>query len=277
MNIWYGLSRTAQDRFLARVQEIAASAGVHRICEIGGGANPFLPPDFVAQHNLEYTVVDISAGELAKAPAIYKKIQADIAAPSAEVAARLGTGYDFVFSQWCAEHVSSGETMHRNIYRMLAEGGRALHIFPTLFSPPFVVNRLMPEALSSRILRFLQPFRAPEGNYGKFPAYYSYCRGPMRSQIRRLEKLGFAVEEYAGFFGHSGGVAFNTGYLNRLPPLCRLHEAICRRLVKHPIAMLTSIAYVVLARPSERKNIETIAARQASGSDSPQIASSTAL
>ena len=72
----------------------------------------------------------------------------------------------------------------------------------------------------------------------------------MRSQLRRLTGLGYAIEEYAGFFGHSGNVAYDTGYLNRLPPLCKLHEVLSRQLVKHPVAALTSIAYVVLVRPA---------------------------
>ena len=42
--------------------------------------------------------------------------------------------------------------------------------------------------------------------------------------------------EYAGFFGHSGNVAYCTGYLNRLPPLCKLHEFLSRQLAKHPVA-----------------------------------------
>ena len=246
MKIWYGLSREALLQFRQTIERLAAAPGVRRVCEIGGGANPFLLPDFVQKYNLEYTVVDISADELAKAPANYRKVQADIAAPSLEI----GGGYDLVFSQWCAEHVSSGRAMHENVWRMLAPGGRDVHIFPTLFSPPFVVNRLMPERLSAWILSWLQPFRAPEGNHAKFPAYYHWCRGPMRSQLRRLTELGYGVEEYAGFFGHSGSVAYDTGYLNRLPPLCKLHELLSRQLVQHPVAALTSIAYMVLVRPT---------------------------
>lgn len=140
--------------------------------------------------------------------------------------------------------------MHENVWGMLAPGGKAVHIFPTLFSPPFVVNRLMPEWLSARLLSWLQPFRAPEGNHAKFPAYYHWCRGPMPSQLRRLTGLGYGIEEYAGFFGHSGDVAYCTGYLNRLPPLCKLHEFLSRQLAKHPIAALTTIAYMVLVRPT---------------------------
>lgn len=246
MKIWYGLSRQALLGFRQTVERLTALPSVRRVCEIGGGANPFLLPDFLQKHNLEYTVADISADELAKAPAVYRKVQADIAAPGLEIEG----GFDLVFSQWCAEHVSSGQVMHENIWRMLAPGGRAVHIFPTLFSPPFVLNRLIPERLSAWILRRLQPFRAAEGNHAKFPAYYHWCRGPMRGQLRRLTGLGYGIEEYAGFFGHSGSVAYDTGYLNRLPPLCKLHEILSRQLVKHPVAALTSIAYVVLVRPA---------------------------
>lgn len=242
--IWYGVSRDALEGFPAAVRRLASS-GVTKVCEIGGGANPSLPPEFLAQHGLDYTVLDISADELAKAPAVYRKVQGDIAAPNLDA----GTGYDLVFSQWCAEHVSSGRRMHENVWNMLAPGGRAIHLFPTLYSAPFVVNRLVPETLSAKVLHWLQPHRAPEGSHGKFPARYYWCRGPMKSQLKRFESLGFEIEEYAGFFGHSGDVAYDTGYWNRVPPICKLHELRCRLMTRYPVAALTSVAYVVVRRP----------------------------
>jgi hypothetical protein len=55
--------------FVRLVQGEIESRGARRVCDIGGGANPALSTEFVTAHDLEYLVIDISAAELAKAPA----------------------------------------------------------------------------------------------------------------------------------------------------------------------------------------------------------------
>ena len=245
-NIWYGLSSEAEPSYRRTLERLAAKSAGGRICEIGGGANPALSLDFVRKHDLEYTIVDVSAHELDKAPREYKKVLTDLSAPRHA----LHGEFDFIFSVWCCEHVREAATFHRNLFDLLVPGGKALHLFPTLFSPPFVVNRLMPEWISKPLLLLLQPHRSGEGDHGKFPAYYRWCRGPLQSQRKRFEKLGYAIDEYASFFGHSGDVAFGSGYLNRVPPLRMIHEWLARRSVRHPNPWLTTLAYVLLSKPT---------------------------
>ncbi len=252
MRIHYDLSNRADDRFRDTLERLAGDPRVRRVCEIGGGANPALPVDFVRDQRLEYTLVDISQAELDKAPTGYRKVRADITDPQHGIEGP----FDLVFSMWCAVHVRSGEVFHRHVYRLLADGGRALHLFPTLFAPPFVLNRLVPEWLSSGLLLLLQPHRAADGDHGKFPAYYSWCRGPTAGQLARLQRIGYTIEEYAAFFGHSGDVAFGAGYLDRIAPLRRWHEWLARCLVEHPAAWLTTFAFVQLAKGSRRSGDE---------------------
>ena len=66
----------------AYLRALVLEKKLRRICEIGGGANPGLPVSFVREHNLDYTVLDVSAEELAKAPAGYTKVHADIMDPA---------------------------------------------------------------------------------------------------------------------------------------------------------------------------------------------------
>jgi|GEM_PF-246812 len=245
MTVRYALSNEADDQFRQTLVRLAESVSGGRVCEIGGGANPALPIELVERLGIEYTVVDVSQEELEKAPDEYRKICADITQPNHGVEGP----FDLIFSFWCAEHVADGEAFHRGVYNLLAEGGRALHLFPTLYAPPFVLNRLLSETFSEKLLLWLQPYRQKEGNHGKFPAKYSWCRGPSKRQIRKFQKLGFCVEEYAAFFGHSGKVAFGAGYLDRLPPLCRIHEWLSRCLLACPSPLLTTFAYVHLLRP----------------------------
>lgn len=163
------------------------------------------------------------------------KILADISA--AEFAAQ--GGYDFAFSRMLAEHVSSGARFHRNVRSLLRDGGVAFHFFPTLFAPPFVANYLLPEALAERLLHFLQPGRERSGKLGKFPARYSWCRGPLRAQIRRFERLGYEVEQYFGFYGHGA-------YYQKIPVWRDVHAWLSGVLSRHPVPALTSFAQVVL-------------------------------
>lgn len=229
-----------KDRWMAYhrdiVKKLAALPDVKSICEIGGGANPFLDLDFVRSQGLEYTIIDISADELAKAPDDYNKIQANIADPNLNLPGK----YDLVFSHFLAEHVEDGMIFHRNVLNLLEENGRAFHVFPTLYAPPFTINYLLPENFSSNLLLFFFPHREKQGKYGKFPAYYSWCRGPIKSQFKKFEQLGYSVEEYVGFYGHP--------YYKNLPLLQNLANSIANFLEKNPNPLLTTYAYVILRK-----------------------------
>lgn len=233
----YASSEVAWAEFDQLVIELIRDEGARVTCEVGGGANPTLPMAFVERSKLEYVLIDVSEVELAKAPAGYTKVRRDIQEPDPMAEGR----YDLVFSKMLAEHVRDGEMFHRNVLQLLRPGGVAIHFFPTLYAPPFVVNRLLPEGLGERVLHLVQSGRERSGRRGKFPAFYSWCRGPTAAQISRLEGLGYEVVRYTGFFGHSG-------YYKKSPLLERLHLGLASWLVEHPLPYLTSFAWVVLRK-----------------------------
>lgn len=236
MRIKFHTGEEAWKGYDSYLEELAFRPHIKRVCEIGGGANPALPVDFVERHGLQYTILDVSTEELAKAPDKYSKIQADITSMEFESAG----GYDLVFSKMVAEHLPDGRVFHENVMKLLAEGGIAFHFFPTLYTLPFIVNRLAPERLSEFILLLIQSFRESEGKHAKFKAYYSWCRGPSSSQIRKFENLGYEIEEYIGFFGH--------GYYEKIKPLHKAQTWLSSALVKYPLPYLTSFAYVVMSK-----------------------------
>lgn len=118
---------------------------------------------------------------------------------------------DMVFSRMVNEHIKDGLRYHRNISDLLRSGGIAIHCFSTLYAMPFVVNSFMPMGLTSRLLEFFNPRDNPE-EHGKFPAYYSWSRGPTKKMILGFQELRYDVLQYDGYFGH-------RYYSTRLPIL----------------------------------------------------------
>jgi hypothetical protein len=239
--VQYSLSDNAPADFEAIVRELASRDSCKRILDVGGGANPLLPLDFIQRHGIEYTVLDISADELAKAPADYVKVLGDVCDPSLPLRGR----FDLVFSRMVAEHLRDGKAFHRNVQQLLVPRGAAVHIFPTLYALPFLINRWFPEKLTFGLLNILQPGdRREGGKQRKFPAYYSWCRGPSKRQLDKLGQLGYRVEVYVGYFGHGG-------YYRRIKPLRLLNQWLQQMLLRHPLPLLTSYAVVVLRRETE--------------------------
>lgn len=238
MNISYGHITTAWDGYSEWLLALVRNGRPKKVLEIGGGAKPSIPISDLGPLGIaEYTVLDISEEELAKAPPEYKKVCADICSENLPLEGQ----YDLIFSRMLAEHVRVPETFHQNIFKLLAPGGRAFHFFATMFSPIYLLNRMMPEWATEKLVFFADPKRTKGGHNDKFPAYYRWCYGPVNWQTRRFQRLGYEVETYKGFFGH--------GYYNKLPGLRQIHERITTMLLRHPIPYFTTVAYLVLRKP----------------------------
>lgn len=225
-----------RDAFSRRVERLVVETGARTVCDLGGGANPVLSADFIARHGLRYLLADVSEAQLAWAPDSYEKIVLDLAGPEL----RAPVTCDLAISRYVLEHIAAPETFHANVRRLLVEGGRAAHFFSTLYALPFTANRLLPGPLAERLAGLAIPERETGGREGVFPAYYRWCRGPTRRQLERFERLGFEVEEYVGYFGHS--------YFRRVATLHRLEYRLARLLVRRPVAALTSFALVVMVK-----------------------------
>jgi hypothetical protein len=105
---------------------------------------------------------------------------------------------------------------------------------------PFAANRLLPEPLADLALGIVSP-RKDRYRHEKFPAYYSWSRGPSKAALQRFQSLGFEVLRYSGYFGHA--------YYKSLPLLDRLERWKSEQLLRHPIPHLCSYATVLLRKP----------------------------
>lgn len=235
MEIIYRITDNEWDDYSVFIQEIVKEYEIRNICDVGGGANPVLPLQFLRDNHLDCTILDISNAELEKAPGCYKKLVQDIEAKVIDLIDQ----FDFVVTKMMAEHIKNGKLFHKNIFSMLKPGGIAIHYFPTLYTLPFLVNKLVPKKLSSLLLDIFLP--RDRYQLGKFPAYYNWCYGPTPAMLRMLNQIGYEIILYKGFFGHT--------YYSRIPILRDLHKAYSRYLVNHPNPYLTSFAQIILRKP----------------------------
>ena len=127
-------------RYSDFIQNIILKYKKNKICDAGGGANPVIPEDFITKYQLDYTILDISKEQLALSPPSYKKILKDIE----DVDLNLEETYDLVITKMLLEHILDAKQLHKNIYKILNPGGMAVHYFPTLYSLPFIINKIMP-------------------------------------------------------------------------------------------------------------------------------------
>lgn len=226
-------------RYKPTVTAIAQAYGLNRHLEIGGGRDPLFTPDEATAHGFDVTVNDISAGELARAPAAFDKLLCDVAASDTMERVRPGS-YDFVYSRMVMEHVRDARQLWANQHGMLAEGGVALAFFPTLYAPAFALNRLVPEAVSSAFVRRLFPDRHAEGDNPKFPAYYDHCFGDDAKVAPTLRAVGFSETLILPFYGYS--------YFWKVPGLRQLDAAFTRLARERDWRVFTSFAYAIAVK-----------------------------
>lgn len=180
--------------------------------------------------------MDISKEELKKTPSFYKKkLLMDISSLNFN----LKDKFDLVFSKMLAEHIKNASQFHKNVNMILKNDGLAVHFFPTLYTFPFLTNKIF----SEKVTNFLLNVFAPRDNIqnAKFPAYYNLCRGPTKKQLHRFHKFGYKVLRYYGYFGHGG-------YYNKLPIIKKIHNFKSNFLLTMPIPTFTSYAIVVLQK-----------------------------
>ena len=214
-----------------RLKELVSDYPNAEILELGGGRRPSFRLSEMPGNIATYTVNDISSSELALAPPEYDKACFDV---TGDVSAFAGK-YNVIFSRRLAEHVRDGRKMHRNILTLLRPGGVAFHMMPTLYSAPFVINKLVPETLSRKILFAFFPKRRTDDS--KFPAYYSCCYGNRGKMERMLRGVGFSDVQIRTFYG--------TGYFEAVPGIRQLEGSLSALAAKNDWSWNGSFAHVL--------------------------------
>jgi len=226
----------AWSNYKAEVARLITSMSRPDIIEIGAGRNPLFSDADLPKNVGSYTIGDISRKELDLAPGSWNKSCFDICGDVSSVHAK----FDVAFTRMLAEHVPDGYRFHSNVFSLLKPGGVAFHFIPTLYSPPFVINKLLPESISQGILSAFFANRN-EDDIPKFPARYSMCYGNSARLKRRFLSVGYADVDIRTFYGHN--------YFSKIPIVRELDSGLTRLAYKRGLTQFGSYAYVTLAKP----------------------------
>lgn len=228
----------AWKHYLDTVREVIAGLEVRSVIEIGGGRAPSFTQAEVKAMGVDYTSNDISARELSLAPEWVGKALFDVQTPNAADIDPYRESYDLVFSKMVMEHVANYKRAYANIHGILQPGGISIAFHPVLYSVPFVMNRLLPETASDKILRTFFPNRS-DSDTPKFPAVYSGCR--ISSAVRdNIKSLGFRDVWQVPFYGHN--------YYKRFPIVRDVHAKIDKIIMKQRMATLATFAYTIVRK-----------------------------
>ncbi len=226
----------AWENYKSTIAQLSRARNLHRHLEIGAGRDPLFLPDEVKVLGFDVTLSDISARELSLAPDGYAKVTCDIAAPNApDILGR--NAYDMAYCRMVMEHVPNVSAMWSNLHDVLAPGGVALSFFPTLYAPPYVLNRLMPEKLSRWLLETVFPDRKDDGDNPKFPAYYDHCFSEESRIMPMLRQAGFSDVVILPFWGYS--------YFWKFPGVKQIDAAFTTLAERKQWRAVSSFAYVI--------------------------------
>jgi SAM-dependent methyltransferase len=216
------------------VRDLAAHFVAHKLVEIGGGRDPLFDRTEIDALGAEMTVNDISAIELAALPGGYRTACFDVAGDISGVA-HLRNSFDFAFSRMVFEHVADGQRAWANLYELLAPGGVGLAFVPTLYSVPFVLNRLLPDKLAASIVKLIFHHRT-DNEDPIFPARYSWCVANPARLRPMLTEIGYRDVIVEPFYGH--------GYYRYFPVIRDLHRRFTGAARRGDWRTLASFAFI---------------------------------
>jgi ubiquinone/menaquinone biosynthesis C-methylase UbiE len=159
------------------------------VLDIGGGKEcPFLP--FVKEAGSHLIIaVDCSDHELRLNPGLDSKVVADAASSAFPFR---DSSADLIVSRSVVEHLHDNAAFFANCARVLRPGGTLVHTFPCKFAPFSLINQLLPNRVTRRLLADFHPHWEDECG---FVAYYDHC---YYSAVRELlERNGFCNARFA--------------------------------------------------------------------------------
>jgi SAM-dependent methyltransferase len=169
--------------------------GTNVVVDIGGGRTWHFGDEYRRNPDFRLIGVDIDPGELALNQSLDQAVTAD-------VCRTLGVpdnSVDLVLGRAVVEHLHDTSAFLEGLMRALKPGGRAVLVFANRWSPPMILNQIIPHRVSERLLLALVP--GTSGICG-FKAHYDKCSFPAFKRAAR--RAGFEIPyEYVGYYSSS--------------------------------------------------------------------------
>jgi SAM-dependent methyltransferase len=172
---WYLRGLKMETSFKQAVQDLVKPDSL--ILDAGAGQR-----SFYSRSGLRIIGADLLSNDLVENPDIESAVVANL---SEEFPFR-PEAFDGITACYFIEHLLDSEEFIRNAARALKPAGRIFLLFPCRYAPFAVINRLIPNKWTVRLLtHFLK------NSHGGFPAIYSNC-SPNKMR-RALERNGFRI------------------------------------------------------------------------------------
>lgn len=169
--------------------------GVNTVIDVGGGRTWHFGKDWWRNPQFKLIGVDVDPDELALNPDLDQAIAVDIC----ETLGVPDNSVDLLLCRAVVEHLHDTTAFLGNVHRALKPGGSAAFVFANPWSPPMIMNRLIPHRVAEKLLLALVPGTA---GYGGFRAYYNKCT--FSTFKKELQKLEFQIDyEYASYYSSS--------------------------------------------------------------------------
>lgn len=166
---------------------------VRRVADVGAGRHWHFPRHYKDWYNIHLIGLDLDTDALADNDLLDERIHCDVVESMP-----VGPAVDLVMAWSGVEHFSDNERFLRNAYAALRPGGFLLAQFPNRYATFAIANRLLPAAVTHRLLNSTMG----DTNELGYRAFYDRTH---YSGFRRIyTKVGFEELYYLpGFFGSS--------------------------------------------------------------------------
>ena len=154
------------------------------VLDVGAGKSSFFAKAAAPERGMRVFALDVSGQELLPDQEAAGRVVADTLAGLPF----RGSSFDVITSRSVLEHVGDVGKLFEGCRDALRPGGYCVHVFSCRFAPFALINRVLPAAVSRKVVYFFRP--ETEGICG-FSALYDRC---YYSAVRELlERNGFEV------------------------------------------------------------------------------------
>jgi len=216
--VWpYPLAASFWESYTTRAAELAGKAKPPKIVDIGAGRTTPYATSLLSS-SAEIIGVDVLREDLDANRALTQRVVCDVVSDGIPIEAQ---DAGLITSRMVLEHIRDLDGFAREVHSALAPGGWTIHMFAGRYSLFAILNRLLPESASRRILFTLRPESVDVGGFATF--YDNTHAEAAESVFRR-----------AGMIDVETSVSYQTAqYFHFLFPvfvLARLWETTLHRL-----------------------------------------------